>query len=292
MFGVLSVKVGIVESGRVALPSNIEDLQNDEYRAHVGPSGLYDIFSAVQFNLLTALGLRDNLFLLDIGCGSLRAGRLFIPYLRPGHYFGIEPLPWLVQEGIDNEIGEEMVRIKRPTISHDDNFTLSLFGRTFDFLIAQSIFSHTSEQQLRRCLSETKNVLAPGGILAATFFPGKESYKGDHWVARAEYTIEHMRHMVKDAGLECTLIDWPHPDVQQWILIHHPNAAIRLPVVSSAEQQLHLQEQLDSCRQQLFAIRNHPYIKFGIKFRFIFVWLGFVWRGFLRSASSVFRKSD
>ena len=76
------------------------------YRAYVGPPTDYDLVGAMQFNLLTNLGLREEHYLLDIGCGSLRAGKLLIPYLVPGRYFGIEPERWLIEEGIDNELGQ------------------------------------------------------------------------------------------------------------------------------------------------------------------------------------------
>ena len=55
-----------------------------DYREYVGTSETYDIGGAIQFNLLTTLGLREHHRLLDVGCGSLRAGRLFIPYLLKG----------------------------------------------------------------------------------------------------------------------------------------------------------------------------------------------------------------
>src|SRR4051812_9401640 len=69
------------------------------YRAFVGATQTYDIFAHMQFSLLTLLGLRQEHTLLDIGCGSLRAGKLFLIYLQPDRYFGIEPEEWLVQEG-------------------------------------------------------------------------------------------------------------------------------------------------------------------------------------------------
>ena len=73
------------------------------YSAYVGPPALYDFMGATQFRLLTTLGLRDTHNLLDFGCGSLRAGRLLIPYLLPGRYFGVEPNAWLVEEAIINQ---------------------------------------------------------------------------------------------------------------------------------------------------------------------------------------------
>jgi len=57
----------------------------------VGPDADYDLLRALQFRLLCALGLREHHSVLDVGCGSLRAGRLPITYLAPGRYFGIEP---------------------------------------------------------------------------------------------------------------------------------------------------------------------------------------------------------
>jgi SAM-dependent methyltransferase len=54
----------------------------DHYRAYVGPPDRFDFMSATQFSLLFALGLRDHDCVLDFGCGSLRLGRLLIPYLR------------------------------------------------------------------------------------------------------------------------------------------------------------------------------------------------------------------
>ena len=52
------------------------------YRAYVGPPEDYDLIAAMTFNLLTTLGLRQHHSLLDVGCGSLRIGRLLIPYLN------------------------------------------------------------------------------------------------------------------------------------------------------------------------------------------------------------------
>ena len=174
-------------------PHTFQPLTSQEYRTHTGEETLFDVRSALQFNLLTTLGLREDHYVLDIGCGPLALGRLLIPYLRPGRYFGIEPLEWLVEKGIEQELGESAIAIKKPTFLHDDGFRLSAFGRSFDFLIAQSIFSHTSQNQLRKCLSEAAKVMTPSSIFAATFFEGTTNYEGDRWTAHADYTMEKMR---------------------------------------------------------------------------------------------------
>jgi SAM-dependent methyltransferase len=201
------------------LARKAENRRLRDYRAFVGPPGLYDQVAAMQFNLLTHLGLRERHFLLDIGCGSLRAGRLFIPYLRPGHYFGIEPEGWLIEEGISRELGEDIRRVKRPVFSHDPDFPLSAFNRTFDFLVAQSIFSHASQRQIARCLGEARNVMTPESTFAATFVLGNVDYAGDEWTWCATYTLDRMTSLAEAAGLACELIDWPHPLSQRWVVL-------------------------------------------------------------------------
>ena len=74
------------------------------YKAYVGLPDRYDFMGATQFRLLTSLGLRAHHKLLDFGCGSLRAGKLFIPYLDAANYHGQDPNEWLIRDGIENEL--------------------------------------------------------------------------------------------------------------------------------------------------------------------------------------------
>lgn len=257
--------------------------QAEEYRGHIGHVEFYDLLSAIQFNLLTALGLREGHSLLDIGCGSLRAGRLFIPYLAAGNYFGIEPLPWLVKEGIDKEIGASMVGLKRPTFRHDEDFSLGAFGRQFDFILAQSIFSHTSQAQIRRCMSEAKKVLMPGGLLVATYFEASMDYQGSRWVAKANYTRARMCELVEEQGLEFTPIEWRHPDPQQWFVVHHPGTEVPLAIPSDPSRIRMLEEQLATQREQLLRITSHPYVRLGQKLQPFLIWMNFTRRRIVRA---------
>jgi len=190
------------------------------YRAFIGPADKYDLTSALQFNLLTFLGLREEHFLLDVGCGSLAGGRLFIPYLLPGRYYGIEPFQWLVEEGIKNELGNDIILIKRPVFNNNNEFILSIFNRKFDFILAQSIFSHASQRQIRRCLSEAGKVMKPTSFFVATFVEGEENYAGDEWVypGFVTYTLDFIKIMFENNGLICESIDWPHPTSQKWLV--------------------------------------------------------------------------
>ena len=241
------------------------------YRAWVGSAEVYDIMSATQFNLLTSLGLREHHYLLDVGCGSLRAGRLFIPYLLEGRYYGIEPEQWLIEEGIRSHVGEDLVRIKKPTFSNDDDFTLSTFNRTFDFIVAQSIFSHASQAQISRCLSEAKKAMQPSTIFAANFSEGEDNYTGDEWVypGLVTYTLKHLTDLVEDQGLVCKRIEWPRVNELTWIVIVEPEYEESIPNLANvdATQLSFLENELRVCRERLSKIRNHPYVRVGLKVR-------------------------
>jgi len=194
------------------------------YRAYVGPPEDYDLIAAMTFNLLTTLGLRQHHSLVDIGCGSLRIGRLLIPYLNRGKYFGIEPAEWLVAEGIKQELGETVVQIKRPTFFFSDSPETVFRAKVpFDFALAQSIFSHCGLDLIKGWLSAVSRSLAPDGILLATFLPGDDDSPKTGWVYPecVNYRAETLEEAAAEANLRFEILDWKHPR-QTWALFAAP----------------------------------------------------------------------
>jgi SAM-dependent methyltransferase len=194
------------------------------YRAYVGPPEDYDLIAAMTFNLLTTLGLRQHHSLLDVGCGSLRIGRLLIPYLNRGKYFGVEPNNWLVEAGIEHELGKDVVRVKRPTF-----FFYELPERvvqakvSFDFALAQSIFSHCGLDLINGWLSAISRSLAPDGALVATFLVGEENSAQTGWIYPdcVDYRPGTLERAAKDVNLRFEILDWKHPR-QTWALFAAP----------------------------------------------------------------------
>src|SRR5579872_2333854 len=121
------------------------------YRAYVGEPERYDVLSALQFRILTELGLREYHYVLDLGCGSLRLGRLLLPFLLPHRYVGIEPESWLVDAGIEHELGGAIRKIKDPQFCFDGECLLDHFGHSFDFIMIQSVFTHAPFDWIQRC---------------------------------------------------------------------------------------------------------------------------------------------
>lgn len=192
---------------------------DQHYRAYVGPPKDYDLISAMVFNLITSIGLRQNHRVLDIGCGSLRVGRLLIPYLNAGNYFGVEPNRWLVEDGIANEIGKDLTRIKAPTFSFHSSMEEFKNPLELDYAVAQSIFSHCGINLIADWLSQVSFHLKATGVLLATFLTGDEDYQGTGWIypGCVQYSPETLARLASSFGLDFTLIDWSHPR-QTWAL--------------------------------------------------------------------------
>ena len=192
------------------------------YRAFVGPEDKYDIMSAIQFVRLFQLGLREDSTVLDLGAGSLRLGRLLLPFLLPGKYYAVEPEKHLVEAGLANELGNDILRIKRPKFVHNRLFDFSglrLPDSGIDYCIAQSLFSHTSLEQMKLAIKNVSEVL--GGLFLATYMRGREDYSGDKWVypACVTFTRETVGKVADEHGLLTREMSWVHPNGQTWIVL-------------------------------------------------------------------------
>ncbi len=214
-------------------PSSREDLGlglkpgDEHYRAFVGPPGDFDLIAAMTFSLLAALGLRQHHRVLDLGCGSLRVGRLLIPYLNRGGYLGVEPNEWLVREGIAREVGAAQVAIKSPFFHYSDGvagLSEEAVGSGFDFAVAQSVFSHTGRDLLERWLRDLAPLLKPSGALAATYLPDSADTPAAGWVypGCVKYRPETLTEVARAHGYRTLPLDWRHPR-QQWLLLARPD---------------------------------------------------------------------
>ncbi len=193
---------------------------DNHYMAYVGPPGRYDFMGATQFRLLCTLGLRANHYLLDFGCGSLRAGRLFIGYLDERRYFGIEPNKWLIEDAINNQVGKDLILLKKPQFDYNSDFVTDVFSQQFDFIIAQSIFSHAGSDLISIALRNFKESLKPNGLIAATFVEGNQDFDGNGWVYRrcVNYRPSTIKRFAEEADLFIIRIPWYHPG-QTWYLL-------------------------------------------------------------------------
>ena len=203
---------------------------SDHYRAFVGPPGNFDFMSATQFSLLFALGLRETSQVLDIGCGSLRLGRLLIPFLQTDRYCGVEPNSWLVQDGIDRELGRDALTLKTPQFSGRSDYNFAEFNRCFDFIMAQSMVTHAGPDQLQLLFKGAADHLSGNGIFTFSYTPGGPDKPlpadGWHYPQCVGYRPEHLHQRLASFDLCAVEIPWFHPGARWMVVAKDPS---RLP---------------------------------------------------------------
>ncbi len=123
----------------------------------------------LQFDYLLRHGLRPHHRMLDIGCGNLRAGRLFIDHLDTGNYYGIDISPAILLAAQDTLVREGL-QAGLPHLMLADDLTFAFLpDGHFDVVHAHSVFSHSPRRVIEECFAHVGRILAPGGFFDLTF---------------------------------------------------------------------------------------------------------------------------
>jgi SAM-dependent methyltransferase len=123
----------------------------------------------LQFDYLLRHGLRPSDRMLEIGCGNLRAGRLFIEYLDPGNYYGLDISPDILLDG-QRTLTELGLQAKFAHLALVSDLTFGFLPAAhFSVVHAHSVFSHSPRHVIAECLSNVGRVMAPGAFFDFTF---------------------------------------------------------------------------------------------------------------------------
>lgn len=170
-----------------------------------------------QYHYLVSMGLKPNHRFLDIACGSLRLGQYLIPFLDEGNYFGLEGEELLVEEGLKHEIMPSVVTIKKPSFTFNYEFDFS-FIEGFDFAIAQSLFTHLTIEDIKKCFRNLRPKAGPDSTFFFTYIEGDssdnptESHANKGW----RYSVAELEKAVTGQGWTMTNIGgWGHPRNQK-----------------------------------------------------------------------------
>lgn len=116
-----------------------------KHRVFVG--GDFDKIGKWQFDyLLKHAGLLKSDRFLDIACGSLRLGKLMIPHLDTGNYYGIEAEQEILDAGIQHELS---TNTKNPKFAVNSEFDFS-FCPVYDVAWSNSLLSHLTLTDIRK----------------------------------------------------------------------------------------------------------------------------------------------
>jgi len=189
-----------------------------DHRRYVG--GAWDEIGRLQFDFLVSRGLRPHHTLLDVGCGSLRAGRLLIPYLHAGGYLGLDKEESLIRAGLAKELDASIRAQKKPRFVVSRAFEFERFGRHPDFALAQSLFTHLTPRTIELCLRKLRPWIREDGVFYCTWFVGDGSLNppSDNDHTRFEYSLAEIERFGSGEGFETELIgEWGHPRGQQMV---------------------------------------------------------------------------
>jgi SAM-dependent methyltransferase len=190
------------------------------HRAYVG--GSWNEIGRLQFSFLVAYGLRPEHVLLDIGCGCLRGGVHFIPYLKTGHYLGIDKEASLIAAGLERELPPDVLALKKPRLLVSADFAFAEFGVPIDYALAQSLFTHLPAGAIAECLVRLRSCLRPEGRFLATFHEvprpmrnPKQPHDHDYFA----YTRTELAELADRCDWSAEYLgDWNHPRGQKMML--------------------------------------------------------------------------
>ncbi|MEE1760124.1 class I SAM-dependent methyltransferase [Streptomyces sp. SP18BB07] len=180
----------------------------------------------MQFEYLLRHGLEPRHRMLEIGCGNLRAGRLFIDHLDTGNYYGIDISPAILMEA-QRTLAREGLQAKLPHLALVADLTFSFLpAGYFDVVHAHSVFSHSPPHVIEQCLAHVGRVLAPGGYFDFTF--GRTDGP-EHQVLHEDfyYRTETLVELARKHGLSARLMD-------DWEDLPHRQSKIRATVAEEA----------------------------------------------------------
>ena len=122
-----------------------------------------------QFDYLTGHGLQPGDRMLEIGCGTLRAGHLFIDYLSAGNYYGIDISPdaLIAAQRIVAEFG---LQAKMPHLSLVGGLDLRFLPASkFTVVHAHNVFAHAPTEVIGEGFARVSRVMTRDAIFDFTF---------------------------------------------------------------------------------------------------------------------------
>lgn len=184
----------------------------------------WDSLGSLQFEFLVAQGLKPNHKLFDIGCGTLRGGRFFIKYLNAANYTGVDISPKAI-EACTNFINQNGLSAKAPCVVVNDEKRLlfsRFVGQKFDFILAQSVFSHLTDDLIAECFANIGKIMHDHSRFYFTFKEGPAKKQTDF--NNFSFPTSFFVGLCEKHGFDWELLSKEYKHPKQEMMCIRPNA--------------------------------------------------------------------
>ncbi|NNE56620.1 MAG: tetratricopeptide repeat protein [Hellea sp.] len=180
-------------------------------------------------------GLRPDHKILDFGCGAVRLGYWIVRLVDSGNYYGIEPDAKMLEAGKKHALGPQLIKSKKPEFSTNSDCDFSVFGQTFDYVVARSILTHTTAGMLIKILKSFKDNSHDDAIMMASYwnldypYDGEigdnQSHDDDRFIRVVKFSLEKIQSLAKAEGLKVSEYRVnPIINHQIWLKIEHADS--------------------------------------------------------------------
>jgi hypothetical protein len=189
-----------------------------------------------QFSALLNEGLNPDSMVLDVGCGCLRGGYWLVRFLDPDSYHGIEPDRQRVEHGLRYLLTAGEISLKRPRFDFNPDFDSAVFGVSFDFFLAGSIWSHASKWQIQSTLDSFVRDATLQGVFLTSYIPAataSDDYQGNSWVGTShesdtpgviKHSLKWIEQQCRERGLQVDELPGEAFDSQVWLRVRRTTA--------------------------------------------------------------------
>lgn len=175
--------------------------------------GLWEEVGQLQFDFLCGRGLKREHSLFDIGCGTLRGGRHFIRYLNSHGYTGLDISPAAIESAAALVQREQLThKLPRLIVSQRQDLTFhEVAGQQFDWLLAQSVFTHLPAHNIEECLANIGRVMHRGSRFFFTYYRSTAHQQVS--VKTFSYPVDFFQQLAVRCQLQLTdySCEYPHP---------------------------------------------------------------------------------
>lgn len=167
--------------------------------------GDWDTAGELQLNIMRSVGMGASDSLLDFGCGTLRAGKHFIPFLEQRKYTGIDISP----EAIDSArqlVTERQLEDKEPRLilndrPADEEMFPGMEGKTFDYIVCLWVCYDMPEKVFRRFLHQAIDHMHSDSVMVFSWVKRDHTHPPDDKLFSWMHDYRIVEEVVEERGV-------------------------------------------------------------------------------------------